>query len=168
MTESARDVADTLALQSLIASYARGVDARDYETLGDLFTEDGRLETQVGREPAPRYALEGRRRVQRAMATIEQYHATTHLLGLPWIELDGDRARCETHCLAHHLYEQGGEPRLYVMSIRYQDRCVREADRWRFAERRLQVDWEEDRPFHPPASPLDTHESTQRDPAGIE
>ncbi len=168
MTDPVRDVADTLALQTLIASYARGVDTRDYETLGDLFTEDGRLETQVGDEPAPRYALEGRRRVQRAMATIEQYRATTHLLGLPWIELDGDRARCETHCLAHHLYERGDEPRLYVMSIRYQDRCVREGDRWRFAERRLRVDWEEDRTFHPPEAALEPLGTTKRDAPGIE
>lgn len=168
MTDPGRDVADTLALQQLIASYARGVDARDYETLGDLFTEEGRLSTRVGAEPDPRYALEGRHRVQRAMATIEQYQATTHLLGLPWIELDGDRARCETHCLAHHLYEREGEPRLFVMSIRYQDRCVRETDRWRFAERRLQVDWEEDRPFHPPEAALESLQTTKREPSRIE
>jgi len=156
VTDIAQAATDHLALQGLMAAYARGVDTRDYETLETLFAENGRLVTRVGSEAEPRYALEGRERVVRAMKTVEKYAATTHLLGLPWIELDGDEARCETHCLAHHLYEREGEARIYLMSIRYQDHCAREGQLWRFVERRLQVDWEEDRTFHPPVAPLGT------------
>lgn len=36
-----------------------------------------------------------------------------------------------------------------VASIRYYDQFVRQADGWRFAERRLLVDWTETRPSQP-------------------
>lgn len=143
-------LADRIAIQDLLAAYALGVDRRDYALLGDLFTEDGILATHAGSvSNEPRYEIVGRARIQRAMKTVERYRATTHLLGLPSVQLGSAEAQCETHCLARHLYEKDDEDRIYLMSIRYRDQCVKGPDgRWRFAERRLQVDWEEDRPFH--------------------
>ena len=144
-------LADRLAIQDLIAAYALAVDRRDYSRLGEIFIEDGILATHTGDvSEKPRYEMVGRARILRGMKTVERYRATTHLLGIPNVALSDGSADCETSCLAHHLYEKDGEARIYVMSIRYRDRCVRDGEgRWRFAERRLQVDWEEDRVFHP-------------------
>lgn len=133
---------DRLAIQDLLAAYARGVDARDYERLAALFREDAVLASD-------RFELEGRDAVVRGFRILERYTATTHLVGLPSLEANAGGARGETTCLAHHLYEKDGEARIFVMAIRYRDRFSREADGWRFAERRLVVDWEEDRPFQP-------------------
>lgn len=59
--------------------------------------------------------------------------------------LDGDRATGESYCLAHHVYSADGERKLMVASLRYHDTFVKEEGTWRFAGRRLYVDWTETR-----------------------
>ncbi len=83
------------------------------------------------------------------MAGLERYLGTTHLVGgqVLDIEDDGEHASGETVCLAHHVYERDGVRRLLVMAVRYEDRYVREAGAWRFAERQLRLDWRDDRPM---------------------
>lgn len=81
---------------------------------------------------------------------LNTYKATTHFNGQSTISIDGDRASGESYCLAHHISvdDEGGRT-LMVASIRYYDQFVRQADGWRFAERRLLVDWTETRPSQP-------------------
>jgi ketosteroid isomerase-like protein len=146
---------DALAIQALCAAYARAVDARDYAALGELFSDDALLSAHRG-EPGrgPKlFELRGRARILKALPSIERFRATTHLVSLPVTHIDGDIARNEVSCLAHHLYDRQSQARLYVMAIRYRDRCRREAGTWRFSERCLVVDWEEDRAFHAGAPP---------------
>ena len=78
---------------------------------------------------------------------MQRYVATTHFIGNHRVELAGDTATGETYCLAHHIYDDGSERRMLVWSIRYQDRYVRQEGAWRFAQRRLLVDWQDDRPM---------------------
>jgi hypothetical protein len=63
--------------------------------------------------------------------------------------LDGDRASGETYCLAHHIWTENGQRTLLVISIRYLDQFVREDGMWRFADRRLIIDWTDQRPSSP-------------------
>ncbi len=144
--ESPERNADRLAILQLCAEYAQGIDARDVESLERLFTEDAVLaiHPRSVSEPPLSEARE-RRRVLRGMKVLDRYRATHHSVGLPTIHFDGDEARVECPCRAHHLYERDGTDRVYVMVIRYYDRCVRREGRWLFAERRLVVLWEEDR-----------------------
>ena len=151
MSDPLRLLLDRLAIQDLAASYARGVDRRDFELLESLFTHDARLAVHYG-DPAkvePRNEMRGVDRIIKGMRTIVRYRATTHFVGNQTVAIDADEARAETYCLAHHLHEENGRWLDYVMSIRYADRCVREAGRWKFAERVLAVDWTEDRPVDP-------------------
>lgn len=77
------------------------------------------------------------------------YLATTHVVGgqVLDVDTDGERARGETVCLAHHVYQRDEGRRLLVMAVRYQDEYVRESGVWRFAERQLRLDWRDDRPL---------------------
>jgi hypothetical protein len=50
-----------------------------------------------------------------------------------------------SYCLAHHVIEAEGAATLIFASIRYLDRFCRVDGSWRFAERRLYVDWTETR-----------------------
>jgi hypothetical protein len=151
MTDEVRTLLDRLALQDLAASYARGVDRRDFALLEGLFTRGARLAVYHG-DPArvePRHDMRGAEQILKGLRTIVRYRATTHFVGNQTVALDGDQARGETYCLAHHLLEKDGRWIDYVMSIRYADHCVREAGRWKFAERVLAVDWTEERPAEP-------------------
>ena len=59
--------------------------------------------------------------------------------------LTDDRATGEAYCLAHHVTEDGGKRRLMLASLRYLDTFVKMDGAWLFAERRLYVDWLEER-----------------------
>jgi SnoaL-like domain len=59
--------------------------------------------------------------------------------------LTADRATGEAYCLAHHVTVDDGKRRLTVASLRYLDTFVKMDGSWLFAERRLYVDWLEER-----------------------
>jgi hypothetical protein len=81
-------------------------------------------------------------------ADLNKYDATTHFVGQSTIlTLTDDRATGEAYCLAHHVTVDGGKRRLMVASIRYQDTFVKIEGAWLFAERRLYVDWIDERPL---------------------
>jgi SnoaL-like domain len=140
-------LADRLALRELVETYAHCVDRRDAPLLDSLFVDDAELlvfDDLTATEPAR--ALRGREELARITRSLKRYVATTHFIGNHRVELAGDTATGETYCLAHHIYDgDSGVRRLLVWSIRYQDRYVRHEGAWRFAQRRLLVDWQDDR-----------------------
>lgn len=144
------DDADRIALRGLVERYAQAVDARDIETVVRLFTEDGimlsYLMPSTEEKPIER---RGHEQLRRALELgLAQYEATTHVIGGQIVELEGECAEGTTLCLAHHVYRaDDGDERLLVMAIRYHDRYTKHHGSWRFAERRLHLEWQEDRPL---------------------
>jgi hypothetical protein len=128
---------DRRLLTDLSHRYASHVDDRDLEALGDLFTEDAVLVSAAG-------TREGRAAILAAMAKLERYDRTFHLVGQVrlWAEADGPHG--ETYCVAHHFLEDGDAMRDRVMYIRYRDTFAHDLGRdvvWRFARRELDVVW---------------------------
>ena len=79
-------------------------------------------------------------------AESNKYDATTHFAGQSTIlALRDDRGTGETYCLAHHVTVDGTKRRLMVASLRYLDTFVKIGGAWLFAERRLFVDWIDER-----------------------
>jgi predicted TIM-barrel fold metal-dependent hydrolase len=60
----------------------------------------------------------------------------------------GRRGTGEAYCLAHHITVDGRQRRLMVASLRYLDTFVKMDGAWLFSERRLYVDWLEERALH--------------------
>jgi ketosteroid isomerase-like protein len=146
-----RDIGARIALRLLVDTYARHVDRRDTEAVARLFAADGRLVAHFHQGPdgAPSVRT-GRQEIAAALvAGLAPYVATTHIVGGQVVEVDveGEGARGETVCLAHHLYERDGAQRLLVMAVRYEDEFVCESGSWYFAERQLRLDWRDDRPM---------------------
>jgi len=141
------DTADRLALRRLVDSYASGVDHRDVAGVTGLFTAEGELVAQFHRgEDGIPVVRSGHDDITGALEEgLRRYVATTHVVGGQVVDVDGDKARGETTCLAHHVYERAGERRLLVMAIRYHDDFVRAGGAWRFARRDLHLDWRDDR-----------------------
>jgi SnoaL-like protein len=152
-TEHTDRAHDRLALRQLVETYAHAADRRKSDLSGELFTEDGLLaiydgDPSDGREP--NRTRRGREEISRAMVFLNRYSVTTHFIGQQTVEFDPadpHRATGETYCLAHHVTENDDGKRMYVMSIRYLDRYLRVDGLWKFEERRLAVDWTDDRPL---------------------
>ncbi len=140
-----------LALRHLVDSYAYHVDRADTDTVAGLFSAQGRfvVHFRPGRDGSPTVRT-GRAEITAALvAGLAPYLATTHVVGGQVLDMDadGDHARGETVCLAHHVYQRDEGRRLLVMAVRYQDDYVRESGVWRFAERQLRLDWRHDHPL---------------------
>jgi ketosteroid isomerase-like protein len=148
-TISPLEGADRLAIREVIDAYAHCADRRDATGQMALFTEDTRFLVFMDATAAePTQELHGRDFLAPVFDDLNQYVATMHFNGQSTIVLDGDRATGESYCLAHHLkVGPDGQRTMMIASIRYLDELAKQEGQWLFAERRLMVNWTENRPF---------------------
>ena len=144
---SSTEAADRLAIRELVEAYAHCADRRDAKGQMSLFTTDTHFVVYMNaKDPKPTMELHSREALTHVFADLNKYDATTHFVGQSTIfALTGDRATGEAYCLAHHVTVDGGKRRLILASLRYLDTFAKTAGAWRFAERRLYVDWIEER-----------------------
>ena len=144
---SPEEAADRLAIRELVEAYAHCADRRDAKGQMALFTTDTHFVVYMNaKEPKPSQELRSREALAPVFADLNRYDATTHFVGQSTIfTLDGDRATGEAYCLAHHVMADAGKRRLMIASLRYLDTSVKIDGVWLFAERRLYVDWIEER-----------------------
>jgi ketosteroid isomerase-like protein len=144
---SPTEAADRLAIRELIEAYAHCADRRDAKGQMALFTDDTHFVVYMNaRDPKPSQELHSREALAPVFADLNRYVATTHFVGQSTIStLSSDQANGEAYCLAHHVTETDGKRRLMVASLRYYDTFVKKDGSWLFAERRLYVDWIDER-----------------------
>jgi SnoaL-like domain len=147
VTISPSEAADRLAIRELIEAYAHCADRRDAKGQMSLFSADTHFLVYMNaKDPTPSMELHSREALAPVFADLNKYEATTHFVGQSTIfTLTGDRGTGETYCLAHHVTLDGGKRRLMIASLRYLDTLVKMDGVWLFAERRLYVDWMEER-----------------------
>ena len=147
VTISPSEAADRLAIRELIEAYAHCADRRDAKRQKSLFTADTHFVVYMNaRDPTPSQELRSREALAPVFAELNRYDATTHFVGQSIIfTLTEDRGTGEAYCLAHHVTVDGGKRRLMIASLRYLDTFVKIDGAWFFAERRLCVDWIEER-----------------------
>jgi ketosteroid isomerase-like protein len=147
VTISPNEAADRLAIRELIEAYAHCADRRDAKGQMALFTADTHFVVYMNaKDSKPSQDLHSREALAPVFADLNQYDATTHFVGQSTIfTLTGGQATGEAYCLAHHLTVDGGKRRLMLASLRYLDTFVKTDGAWLFAERKLYVDWLEER-----------------------
>ena len=134
------ELAEKFALRELVYRYAKMVDARTFDEIPALFTEDMRLS-------GPGYAMNGHVELRGGLELIAQYDATLHCVHNHLVTLHGASAEGETYCVAGHLYEKDGVARKLDMGIHYHDAYQRGESGWRFSKRHLDVVWQQDLPL---------------------
>jgi SnoaL-like protein len=141
------EAADRLAIRELVEAYAHCADRRDANGQMSLFTANTRFVVYMdAKDSTPSQELHSREALAPVFAELNKYEATTHFLGQSTIfTLREDGATGEAYCLAHHVTLEGGKRRLMLASLRYLDTFVKNDGSWLFAERRLYVDWMEER-----------------------
>jgi hypothetical protein len=144
---SPEEAADRLAVRELVESYARCADRRDAKGQMALFTSDTHFVVYMNaKDPTPTQELHSREELAPVFADLNRYSATMHFLGQTTIlTLTNDRGTGETYCMPHHLTIDGKTRRLMVAALRYTDTFVKMDGAWLFAERKLYVDWLEQR-----------------------
>src|SRR5579862_313726 len=144
---SPAEAADRLAIRELVEAYAHCADRRDAKGHMALFSADTHFVVYMNaKDPTPSQELHSRDSLAPVFADLNKYAATMHFVGQSTIlTLTADRGTGETYCLAHHLTAIGGKRRLMIAALRYYDTFVKMDGTWLFAERKLYVDWLEQR-----------------------
>jgi len=127
----ALDPADTIAIQQLYAAYNHAADRGDGNTFGGCFTSDGRFD--MGGTVAEGSEAIGKFAEQIPAMIPGARHIATNVL----VEGDGDRASGRAYLM---LLDTKTSPPSIAMTGAYEDRLVRSANEWRFAERIFTVD----------------------------
>src|SRR6266404_4217668 len=149
VTISPTESADRLAIEELVEAYPHCADRRDAKGQMALFTEDAHFVVYMdAKDPKPTQELHGRESLAPVFADLNKYAATMHLLGQSTIlTLSNDRATGEVYCMPHHLTIDGTKRSLMIAALRYADTYAKQDGAWLYAERRLYVDWIEERPL---------------------
>jgi hypothetical protein len=147
LTISPSEAADRLAIRELIEAYAHCADRRDAQGQMSLFTADTHFVVYMNaKDPTPSQELHSREALAPVFADLNQYAATMHFVGQSTIlSLTTDRGTGEAYCIAHHVTVDGAKRRLMIAALRYYDTFVKVESAWLFAERKLYVDWLEER-----------------------
>jgi ketosteroid isomerase-like protein len=146
-TISSEEAADRLAIRESVEAYAHCADRRDAKGQMALFTEDTHFVVYMdAKDPKPTQELHSREALAPVFDDLNRYAATQHFVGQSTIfTLTGDRATGEVYTMAHHLTVDGAKRHLMIAALRYDDTFVKTDGAWLFAERKLYVDWVEER-----------------------
>src|ERR1700689_5702725 len=144
---SPEETADRLAIRELVEAYAYCADRRDAKGQMNLFTTDTHFVVYMNaKDPKPSQEIHSREELAEVFADLNQYAATMHFLGQTTIlTLTRDRGAGETYCMPHHLTIKDGKRSLMIAALRYSDQFVKIDGAWLFSERRLYVEWIEER-----------------------
>jgi ketosteroid isomerase-like protein len=121
-------------IRELLARWSRASDRADDQALADCY-----LDESVDSHGA--FLGTGREFSERPLRHSAANIATTHILGQSIIDLDGDRAYCETYFLCPEVRDIGGELITIQIVGRYLDVVRKVAGRWRIESRRVVLDW---------------------------
>ncbi|WP_289058396.1 nuclear transport factor 2 family protein [uncultured Flavobacterium sp.] len=141
-----QQAADRLAIRELVDQYAFCADTRDAKGQMALFTEDTHFVVFMDAKAAePTMVINKRADLFPVFDNLNTYRATMHFNGQNSVQLNGDTATGVTYCVAHHQAFEGDVQKLMIAHIKYHDRFVKQHEKWFFAERKLMVDWVENR-----------------------
>ena len=142
-----QQAADIQAIRNLVDQYAYCADTRDAQGQMALFTEDTRFIVFMdAKAPEPTQVINKRADLFPVFDNLNTYRATMHFNGQSTVlQLNDDTATGITYCIAHHQTINDGVQKLMIANIKYHDSFVKQNGKWLFAERKLMVDWIENR-----------------------
>jgi hypothetical protein len=124
------DADDRFAIIAALDRYAECLDARDWQGLADVFSDEVEMDFQ-------RWQARGLDAVREHIRSfLGGCGPSQHLLGNYRIELDGDRAASRCYCRVMHQGRGEHQGKRYETWIEYADEWVRTPAGWR-SERRV-------------------------------
>lgn len=126
---NARELADRLEIQNLIARYCHAIDRRELDSLRDIYIPGG-IDHHTGfTGPVEEY-------IEWLRGLLPRLDGTLHVLGNHLAEVSGDEAIAETYATAYHWGTPMDDPaKNFTTIVRYVDDLIRLDGRWRIRER---------------------------------
>jgi hypothetical protein len=99
------------------------------------------------RNAVPTQKIRRRDGLRPVFGNLKTYEATTHFNGQSTVTWAQDSATGVSYSLVHHVKVDGPHRSLMIASIPYLDQFVKMDGHWYFRQRKLMVDWIDDRPL---------------------
>jgi hypothetical protein len=134
--ERVQALLDSNEIHEVVQRLARGTDRLDRDLMAGCYWPDGFDDHNSFRGNGDDFA-------DWVCQVLPHFLATTHFIGAPRIQLDGDVAQVDTYCVAHHVShpdDQGAQTDM-VLGLRYVDRFERLDAKWLIAKRVCAFDW---------------------------
>ena len=133
------DLADLVAraeITDVLTDYVHGADRADWELVSSCYHSDAHDDHGLYNGDVDGLLVF----LADLAATLT---STSHQLGPPHIEVDGDTARAETYCFGwYERAGRGGGTSSIAQGLRYLDRFERRDGRWAISDRVVVLDWE--------------------------
>jgi hypothetical protein len=142
-----REMEDRNSIRELVDAYAYCADTRDAKGQMALFTEDTHFVVFMDAKSSElTQVINNRADLFPVFDNLNTYRATMHFNGQSTVlQLNDDTATSITYCIAHHQTIEDGIQKLMIANIKYHDSFVKQNGKWLFSERKLLVDWIENR-----------------------
>ena len=121
-------------IEEVVLRYCRGIDRMDQALVRSCYHPDATDEHGSFSGGVEAY-------IAFAWKLLPRYDATMHFVGNVLIEVEGDVARSEAYCIAHHRKQEGPPPSNLATGCRYVDRFERRDGEWRIAKRVVTTEW---------------------------
>src|SRR6201986_1520104 len=134
------ELQDRLAILELIGRLSLTIDGRDWDTLGQLFTETVYPDrtSLTGGEPTNLPVAEF---VDGWRQTLQNMDAVHHQITNHVITLDGDQATCAANMQGTHVLANASGGPMWRARGRHDTRLKRSADGWRIAGLTFTLQW---------------------------
>jgi uncharacterized protein (TIGR02246 family) len=130
-----RRLLDRAELGDLMLAFAAALDRKDWDAYAATFSADASF-TILGQTRHGRAEIAAGPARDHVVFDTVQHFSTNHR-----IAVEGDEARASHYLIAIHVPD-GGEPSLHAdAGGRYDCRCIRTEEGWRFAEVELSILW---------------------------
>lgn len=127
-----------MELKELVDVFSNLADVKDAEAQGELFTEDGVLEFQMGFDGEIHNIVGRKALVEAFAATIGPCKTVYHISGQHTVTLNDDLTEAEgtAYCEASLVTEENGRDMITTNYVRYADKYVKESGKWYIKRRR--------------------------------
>ena len=125
-------------IRKVLTRYCRGIDRVDKALLLSVYHPGAIDDHGIFCAPAEEFA-------NFAIETLKADICSAHMLGHSDIAFEGNTAHAETYFNAYHLREIEGKPNLFSMCGRYIDRFENRTGEWLIADRKVLMDWVDQR-----------------------
>lgn len=139
LSDELRQVVDERAIIGVTVAYCWTLDARAFEDLDQIFTENASAD--YGEGLGYFNGVEAIAGICRR--ALEPLDASAHSVTNHQVELDGDTARCRCYFQAQHVRHAAEGGATLMIGGTYTDRLVRTESGWRIQHRQLDTVWTE-------------------------
>ncbi len=129
-----QSLVDRESIRDVLVRYCRGIDRCDEAVLRSAYWPDATDDHGSFNGNAWEFA-------EYVIPALQTMRLTMHQISNVTIELDGDRAKAETYCVAYHLIPGAEGDDEMVVGGRYLDTLERRSGEWRILARVYVMDW---------------------------